>query len=223
MISVCIPPTLILFRPDSPTYAPAPIRISTQAIYCFKKALCLIHDVATRFGAKKEKDPSPFPVPQTSHLPVFADNVIPSILVHIGIIDLSSTSTTTASPILANIFPGAGTDETKLSALFAAAAAPSIRRTENPSSVPVDGPVLTPTQSYVLRAAAIEACDRIVARAHAMNDQAAGPEQSGDDGKPSRLKNITVPVLDRCLKAMAKDREDYRELPRFVLRNTPFF
>ena len=155
---------------------------------------------------------------------MFADNVIPSILVHIGIIDLSSTSNT-ASPTLANIFPGAGTDETTLSALFAAAA-PSVRRTAKASSVPVDGPVLTPAQSYVLRAAAIEACDRIVARAHSMSE-VAGPEQSGGgdggSGRPSWLKNISARVLDRCLKAIAKDRADYRALPRFVLRNTPFF
>jgi hypothetical protein len=169
----------------------------------------LINAVAIRFGAK---DPSPFPVPQTSHLPVFADNVITSILIHLGVIDLS-----TASPTLAQLFPGAGADST-LSALFAAAPEPPPSRAAN-GVTPVDGPVLTPTQSYVLRAAAIEACERIVARAHSMCE--TGPRTDG--GAPPWLKEITLPALNNWLWAVAKERADYRALPRFVLRNTPFF
>jgi hypothetical protein len=147
---------------------------------------------------------------------VFADNVIPSILIHLGIIDLS-----TASPTSASLFPGAGA-EPALSSLFAAAPEPE----PSPAAVPsvpiaiVDGPVLTPAQSYVLRAAAIEACERIVARAHAMTSEDPGPRRAG---APPWLKDITLPALDNWLWTIAKDRADYRVLPRFALRNTPFF
>ncbi|KAI0266692.1 hypothetical protein BC834DRAFT_109128 [Gloeopeniophorella convolvens] len=181
--------------------------INDQPVYCFKKALFLINGVNIRFG---EKAPSPFPIPQTSHLPVFTDNVLPSILIHLGVIDLS-----TAAPALAALFPGAGADAT-LSALLAAAPepAPSPGPTAGAKKVPVDGPVLTHAQSYVLRAAAIEACERIIAHARVMSAMGRGE---------SWLKDITLPDFDTWLWAVAKDRADYRALPRFVLRNALFF
>ena len=170
----------------------------------------MINGVSIRFGAK---NPSPFPVPQTSHLPVFTDNVLPSILIHFGIVDLS-----TAAPALAALFPGAGADDSTLSALFAVAPEPALstvaagRVARKP--VPVDGPTLTPAQSYVLRAAAVEACERVVAHARAMCAAGRGAPWLGD---------ITLPDLDNWLWAVAKDRADYRALPRFALRNTLFF
>ena len=175
------------------------------AIYCFKKALFLINAIAIRFGAK---DPSPFPIPQTSHLPVFADNVLPSILIHLGVIDLS-----TAVPALATLFHAAGDGDgaavanrpahtrtpSNMALLLAAApetAAPPARtgKVSGPTvPIPVEGPTPTPAQAYVLRAAAIEACERIVAHAHAMS--AAGR------GAPW-LKDVTLPDLDNWLWAV---------------------
>jgi len=167
---------------------------------------------------------------------VFADNVLPSILIHLGIIDLS-----TAAPALASLFhvaggrgssgdaavaaaatdPAADHDPAHTPALLLAAApeptAPPVRIGKG-KAVPVDGPTLTPAQAYVLRAAAIEACERIVARAHAMGDAASGQQRA-----PPWLKGVTLPDLDIWLWAVAKDRADYRALPRFALRNTPFF
>lgn len=155
---------------------------------------------------------------------MFADNVLPSILIHLGVIDLSSTTSCTLA--LANLFPaidGAAAAATASvpaadPALRLLAAAPEPRaqaRMAEEVVVPVvNGPMLTPAQSYVLRAAAIEACERIVSHAHAMG--AAGR------GAPW-LKDLTLPDLDNWLWAVAKDRPDYRALPRFVLRNTPFF
>ncbi|KAI9463691.1 hypothetical protein BJY52DRAFT_1253125 [Lactarius psammicola] len=180
--------------------------VNNIPIYCFKKALFLINGVSVRFGAK---DPSPFPIPQTSHLPVFTDNVLPSILIHFGIVDLS----TAAPPALAALFPEAGADDSTLAALFAAAPEPA-PVTKKPALLPVEGPTLTPAQSYVLRAAAVEACERIVAHARAMSAAGRGARWLGD---------ITLPDLDNWLWAVAKDRADYRALPRFALRNTLFF
>ncbi|KAH9994005.1 hypothetical protein BJV77DRAFT_330828 [Russula vinacea] len=207
--------------------------VNNQPIYCFKKALFLINAIAIRFAAKQERNddasasssssPS-FPIPHAPHLPVFADNVLPSILIHLGVIDLSSTTSCTLA--LANLFPaidGAAAAATASvpaadPALRLLAAAPEPRaqaRMAEEVVVPVvNGPILTPAQSYVLRAAAIEACERIVSHAHAMG--AAGR------GAPW-LKDLTLPDLDNWLWAVAKDRPDYRALPRFVLRNTPFF
>lgn len=91
-------------------------------------------------------------------------------------------------------------------------------------AVPVEGPTPTPEQAYVLRAAAIEACERIVARAHAMgSDAASSGQQQREPPPPPWLKDVTLPDLDVWLWAIAKDRADYRALPRFALRNTPFF
>ncbi|KAH9961295.1 hypothetical protein BC827DRAFT_1203673 [Russula dissimulans] len=202
--------------------------VNDQPIFCFKKALFLINAVSVRFGTG---DPSPFPVPQTSHLPVFADNVLPSILIHLGIIDLS-----TAAPALARLFPAptttTATTTTTGSAttatpsgdpallLLPASPEPAAKAAVSIPAVVVDGPVLTPAQAYVLRAAAIEACERIVAHARAMS--AAGPHD-GSPGGASWLKDVSLPDIDIWLWAVAKDRADYRALPRFVLRNTSFF
>jgi len=186
------------------------------------------------------RDLSPFPVPQTSHLPVFADNVLPSILIHLGIIDLS-----TAAPAFARLFPASITTTatrttTRNTATTTPSGDPALSSTTAPLLLPaspeqaaakaavstpvVDGPVLTPTQSYVLRAAAIEACERVVAHARAMS--AAGHHDGGagvNKGGAPWLKDVSLPDLDIWLWAVAKDRADYRALPRFVLRNTPFF
>jgi hypothetical protein len=231
---ICFPFPHEKFSLPSRAYTVLPLPpLPFAAIYCFKKALFLINAIAIRFAAKQERNddasasssssPS-FPIPHAPHLPVFADNVLPSILIHLGVIDLSSTTSCTLA--LANLFPaidGAAAAATASvpaadPAVRLLAAAPEPRaqaRMAEEVVVPVvNGPILTPAQSYVLRAAAIEACERIVSHAHAMG--AAGR------GAPW-LKDLTLPDLDNWLWAVAKDRPDYRALPRFVLRNTPFF
>ncbi|KAI9458555.1 hypothetical protein F5148DRAFT_1150989 [Russula earlei] len=194
--------------------------VNNRPIFCFKKALFLINAVNVRFGAR---DPSPFPVPQTSHLPVFADDMLPSILIHLGIIDLS-----TAAPALARLFPAPATATSAADAVAVAAAAdPALSLAAAPETatraadaVPVvDGPVLTPAQAYVLRAAAIEACERIVACARDMGAAVERGGGGGGGGAPPWLKDVTPPDLNNWLWAVANDRA----LPGFVLRNTTFF
>jgi hypothetical protein len=212
------------------------------AIYCFKKALFLINAIVIRFGAKSERDPASFPIPHTLRLPVFADNVLPSILIHLGVIDLStatwassaSAPASASSLALASLFPaihGAAAVAAAGNLNIAAAADPALSllvtnsQQQQPSSSaritiadPVitfnEGPILTPAQSYVLRAAAIEACERTVSHAHAMSAAGRGA---------AWLKDLTLPDLDTWLWAIAKDRPDYRALPRFVVRDTPYF
>jgi hypothetical protein len=82
-------------------------------------------------------------------------------------------------------------------------------------SVPLEGPILTVDQSYILRAAAIVACEQIVNVA-----------RSPDTELPENLEwisDITLPLLDMWLWSVAKDRQDYRQLERFVLKDTVFF
>lgn len=145
---------------------------------------------------------------------MFSDNVIPSLLVHLGVLDLS---TSTSSVGLVSLFPGAGTPET-LEALLAIA--PSAEAKGAKKGIPVEGPLLTPDQAFTLRAAAIDACELIVEFAHGLSDD----ELKSSGGKDvAWLKTITLPELDAWIWAVAKDRADYRKLERFAQRGTAFF
>ncbi|KAJ6497883.1 hypothetical protein C8R45DRAFT_143460 [Mycena sanguinolenta] len=172
--------------------------VNGQQIFCFKKALFLIHAISVRF---RSADPPPFPVPSTSHLPVFSDNVLPSLLVHLGVIDISR------SPNLSTLFPNAGAPD-QLAPLLATAKP----GTGDVKFLPKEGPVLSADQAYALRAAAIDACERITEVAHTL-----------DEPSLEWLSDLQLPSLDMWIWAVAKDRADYRQLERFVLRDTVFF
>lgn len=156
----------------------------------------MIHLVNLRFSSS----PHDFVVPDTSRLPVFSDNVIPSILVHLGIIDLSSA-------IL-------GLDKLFLDIDADALLQPDASVEKTTKGVPKEGPVLTSEQSYALRAAAVYACEVVVntARSLVITDQ-----------NLLWVNSITLPELDGWLWAGAKDRVDYRRLGRFSLTDTEFF
>ncbi|KAG5636362.1 hypothetical protein H0H81_008310 [Sphagnurus paluster] len=173
--------------------------VDNQPIYCFKKALFLIHAIVIRFGSMS---PPPFPTPSTAQSPVFTDNVLPSMLIHLGVIDLST------SPGLSHLFPHA--DPSGLLEAF--------NGNQNSQNVPKEGPILTSDQAYILRAAAIDACEMIVEVAHNLSGDSLPP-----DGSLDWLKDINLPDLDMWIWAVAKDRQDYRQLERFALRNTVFF
>jgi hypothetical protein len=134
-------------------------------------------------------------------MPVFSDNVLPSLLIHLGVIDIS------ASPNLSLVFPHAGSPE-QLVPLLATA----VPGKGDPKLLPKDGPALDPIQAYILRAAAIDACELIIQVAHTLHEPSL-----------EWLRDITLPLLDMWIWAVAKDRGDYRQLERFVLRNTIYF
>ena len=170
------------------------------AVYVFKKALFLVHAISLRFSDPSH-DPTAaaaIPVPDTSLLPVFSDNVLPSMLVHLGIIDLSHST----SPSLAAAFPPSANVDSLLELPPADAPARG-------ADVPREGPVLTEQDAYILRASAIDACEVVV--------QKAQGREYGWLGK------VTLPELDAWLWAGAKDRRDYRALARFAVRNTAYF
>ena len=135
------------------------------------------------------------------------------MLIHLGVIDLS---TSTPALGLARLFPDAGS-EASLQPLLALA--PEIAKDQK-KGVPKEGPIVTTQQAYILRAAAIDACELIVSVAHNLEDN----ELQGSDGADLQwLREITLPEVDAWLWAVAKDRPDYRQLERFALRNTVYF
>ena len=180
----------------------------STAIYCFKKALFLIHAINIRFGSLS---PPPFPIPDTKHLPIFSDNVLPSLLVHFRVIDLSSSS-------LSNLFlfPNSGSEES-LETLLRLPLPCSNSEHGKKQSYEV-GPVVTTDQSYTLRASAIDACELIVEAARTLD-----LNLFGEGEKLSWINEITLPELDMWIWAVAKDRPDYRALPRFAFKDTVYF
>ncbi len=120
------------------------------------------------------------------------------MLIHLGVIDLSES-------LLSRIFPGV---VEKLPSLLKEA--PSDKTPPSPS----EGPMLSAEQAFVLRASAIDACEMIIAETRASVLSKEGVEW---------IKEITLPELDMWIWGVAKDRSDYRQLKRFVLRETIFF
>ncbi|KAG2128619.1 uncharacterized protein EDB93DRAFT_167747 [Suillus bovinus] len=179
--------------------------VNGKPVYCFKKALFLIHAVKIRFGSSL-----PFPIPSTAQAPVFTDNVLPSLLVHFGVLDLAGAT----SHGLDKLFPGAESEDRINKLLALPPEVPQVLVQDTKKTPPKDGPILTIDQAYVLRAAAVHACEKIV-------QYARGDGQHS--GEKTWVKDITSPELDIWLWAVAKDRPDYRNLERFVLRGTVFF
>ena len=175
------------------------------AIYCFKKALFLIHAINIRFGSLS---PPPFLIPDTSHLPISSDDVLPSLLVHLGVIDLSS------SPLFPN---SVSRSEESVEALLQLPL-PSSNSEHGKKQSYEAGPVVTTDQSYTLRASAIDACELIVEAARTLD-----VDSFGDSEKLSWINEITLPELDMWIWAVAKDRPDYRALPRFAFKDTVYF
>lgn len=197
-----------------------------QPVYCFKKAMILVHGLHIRFASRpggadgSTSSPPPFPLPNTEKLPIFSDNVIPSMLVHLGVLDLRGTE-------LERHFP-APEDEGVLDSLLREApkaeavpeATSGKAAQSNPAQkkVPDEGPVLTVEEAFALRAAAIDACELIVQYTRESPELAESLEPGTE-----WLRSINLPELDGWLWAVAKDRKDYRALKRFVLQDTVFF
>lgn len=184
-------------------------------MYVFKKALFLCHAIVLRFGPSSSRPTkSQLPIPDTSTLPVFSDNVLPSMLVYFGVLDLSQSSGS-----LRNAFPVIDLAPLLLEP------EPSVDGSKRDSAfrpkVVADGPTLSAEDAYALRAAAIDACEVIVRTAREIGNA------TGDDAlstaEATILREITLPEVDGWIWAVAKDRADYRLLPRFVQRGTVFF
>lgn len=183
--------------------------VDGQPVYCFKKALFLVHAIKIRFGSIS---PPPFPIPSTQDNPIFTDNVIPSMLIHLGILDLSQ------APGLNTLFPSAHSEESLQSLLGPVPNVISDQQISLHTSIK-KGPSLSNAQAFKLRAAAIDACGMIISQAHSLG--VSGPEENQEP--PDWIREITLPGLDMWLWSVAKDRPDYRALERFAQRDTVFY
>ena len=179
------------------------------AIYCFKKALFLIHAINIRFGSLSSP---PFPIPDTTHLPIFSDNVLPSLLIHLRVIDLSQSS---LSHLFLDSIPGS--DESLKTTLLTLPPSSSNSEHDKKQSYE-EGPIVTTDQSYTLRASAIDACELIVEAARTLD-----VNSTGESERLGWINEITLPELDMWIWAVAKDRPDYRTLPRFASKGTVYF
>jgi hypothetical protein len=158
------------------------------AIYVFKKALFLLHALVLRFGQGRAD--AEIPLPDTSDLPVFSDNVIPSMLVHFGILDLQAANI----PNLRTAF-GRLTVSENLRTI-----ATEINK---PDTDVNEGPMLSMEEAYVLRSAGIDACDMIVRKAKGLVEM------------DPRIQAVTPPGLDGWLWSVAKEGRLRTDLARF--------
>ncbi|KAM0790857.1 hypothetical protein ACM66B_004699 [Microbotryomycetes sp. NB124-2] len=71
--------------------------VDGQPCIVLKKALFLLSVITLTFSAPGRQKPS-FPLPDITKLPIFADNVIPTMLLHYGIIDTSTATDSTLRP-----------------------------------------------------------------------------------------------------------------------------
>lgn len=138
-------------------------------------------------------------------MPALADPALSSLLVRLGIIDLSNSS-------LSQHFPGLDGPELVGSLLDA----------EPQGSLPTtkgleDGPTLTSDEAFILRAAAIDACEMIVTQARSISSVA-----SEEGSSLGWLRSITSQQLGAWLVRAVEERSDFRQLPMFVAKDTVF-
>lgn len=124
----------------------ATLTSTSSALYIFSKAIYLLNVIHTRFGLIT---PPPFPIPNVKNLPFSADGTSPSIFVHLGIIDISSSDS--------------------LKSFWPAISGEDIQRRLDQQKEGVaaqarvgEGPSVTLEQAFRLRAAAIVASETIV-------------------------------------------------------------
>lgn len=173
-------------------------------MYVFKKALFLLHALVLRFGGT---DDPPIPLPDTAKIPVFSDNVLPSMLIHLGILDVGASTV----PALRAGFAKLVVEE-NLSYLPTVAPGGAVGGQGAVETEVNEGPPLNSEEAYALRAAAVDACEVIVEAAKQIK------MESGD----AWINNLTLPELDGWLWAVAKEGR-LRTLTRFAERGTVFY
>lgn len=133
--------------------------------------------------------------PSLNNLPALADDILPSILVHLGILDLSECTI----PALRALSSSANGPQSSLLA--------SAPESAEPSGSEVEEVILSSEASIIIRAAAITAVDEVVARA---------TRGEADDG--SWKTKVTSAGLSAWFSGTVQERLDYRALPRYVVK-----
>ena len=186
------------------------------AVYIFKKALFLLHALVLRFTSADPTNTSETPViplPDTNGIPVFSDNVLPSILVHLGALDVSESAYTTHRTAFAELdvqgnLTNIPTDLQGGTAGQGPGGSPVLPNVE-------EGPVLNEEEAYALRAAAVDVCEVLV-------ETAKKKDLGGHLEANNWVKNLTLPELDGWLWAVAK-KGRLRSLTRFAQPGTVMY
>jgi hypothetical protein len=130
-----------------------------------------------------------------------SDNVIPSMLVYFGVIVLDNCSL----PKLQKAFNIPSRDSMLKSPT-------SVGDTFDKNALR-DGPQQSASEAFVLRVAAVDACEKMASIAQTITVDAAD----------SWINTLDPHGLDMWLWSVAKDRADYRMLPRFAELGTVFY
>jgi hypothetical protein len=153
------------------------------------------------------------PLPDTSVIPVFSDNVLPSMLIHLGVLDVSHSAYTAHRAAFANL-DVAGNLAYTLTDVQGGAVGQGPGGSLKLPDVE-EGPVLNEEEAYALRAAAVDACELLVETAKNLN--------VGNDLEENKwVKNLTLPELDGWLWAVAK-KGRLRSLARFAQPGTVMY
>ncbi|ORY89060.1 hypothetical protein BCR35DRAFT_300847 [Leucosporidium creatinivorum] len=106
--------------------------IDGEPVYLFKKALWLLATIKHTFTTAS---PAPsFPLPSLSNFPIFADNVLPTLLIHLSILSTTSSTDPSLQPTSLTSTPLLSTDSaTRLRAAAVSACARITQRAKEPS------------------------------------------------------------------------------------------
>ncbi|GAK66481.1 uncharacterized protein PAN0_013c4703 [Moesziomyces antarcticus] len=179
---------------DTHTFSPN-TGAAGQEVYIFKRIFFLLHALYLRCGDKPE-----YGLPNTYTLPMFVDNVLPTLCVWLDLIstpDSPSPGMETLVHWIATANCNADLNREKLDDLTA----------NQP------GPGLTKDETYAVRAATLNVATHVVARAHALAQQ---------DPALAWLAALNEVDLDGYLWSLAKDDPALRKVPRLVFPSIHF-
>lgn len=167
-------------------------------ILMFKKAYFLFLSLHQRLSALSQEGRvslDKLRVPSASEvglLPMFVDNVLPTMAVHLGFLELQGCRYSGLRDWAAHT---------------AASQSPDV-----PTGTVTEGPALTHEEAYTVRAATLNAGQVIVARARTL--------ARSDGGSLAWLTDLDEAALDGYLWSVAKDDAKLRKVPRMVERGT---
>lgn len=179
---------------DTHTFSPN-TGAAGQEVYIFKRIFFLLHALYLRCGDKPE-----YGLPNTYTLPMFVDNVLPTLCVWLDLISTPDSPSPGMEALvhwIATANCNADLNREKLDDLTA----------NQP------GPGLTKDETYAVRAATLNVATHVVARAHALAQQ---------DPALAWLAGLNEVDLDGYLWSLAKDDPALRKVPRLVFPSIHF-
>lgn len=153
------------------------------------------------------------PLPDSSAIPVFSDNVLPSMLVHLGALDVSQSTYTAHRSAFAKLDVEGNLVYIPMDVQEGAGGQDSGGSLQVPEVE--EGPVLNEEEAYALRAAAVDVCELLVETAKKL-------ELGNHHEEDKWVKNLTLPELDGWLWAVAKEGR-LRSLTRFAQPGTVMY